>query len=168
MPTPTAAAPACLPAAADYGQIKLVAAMMNAQQHWFADQPGDAGGSQQAAAGENVPDNAAAAAGGAQPEAKRARLDSSQAGTAGPAQPAAQLLDRQAVQAWIAARGAASGPQLLEHFGCAANGTHHHHQQMAALLEAMCEDFDVARRGGTSATSAIIDLHDPTVQFVAL
>jgi hypothetical protein len=138
--------------------------MMNAQQHWFAGQPGDTGGSQQA--GENVPDNAAAAAGCAQPEAKRARVDSSQAGAAGPAQPAAQQLDRQAVQAWIAAQGAASGPQLLDHFGCAANSAQQ--QQLAALLEAMCEDFDVARRGGTSATSATINLHDPAVQFVAL
>ena len=131
---------------------------MHAQQHWFADQPGGTGGSQQAAAGEDVPDNAAAA-GSVQPEAKRARLGTQ----AGPVE-----LDRQAVFAWIAAQGPVSGPQLLDHFGCAANGTQQRQQQLAAVLEALCEDFDVARQGGNSATSSTIDLLDPAVHFVTL
>lgn len=77
---------------ADYAQIKLVAAMMNTQQHWCA--PGEAGGGagmQGAAAAvrENVPANGGAGSGA--PAAKRVRTSSDGRGTATGAAAAAEL-----------------------------------------------------------------------------
>lgn len=100
------ALPAC-----EYSQIKLVAAMMNTQQHWFAPETeasagaaaaGPSGGGQRqlAAAAENVALNsgtAAPAVAGYEPEAKRQRLSSSMSGygvtAATPAAAAADVID---------------------------------------------------------------------------
>lgn len=117
---------------ADYGQIKLVAAMMNARQHWFdGTQEGPQGGSGSqpapaaptppaaaAAVGENRPSNGGGSFAAAdRPEAKRPRLSSTPQQL--PQQQHAPVLDRAAVAGWLAARGGATGPQPLSHFcGC--------------------------------------------------
>lgn len=67
---------------ADYAQIKLVAAMMNTRQHWFAPAvgAGDGAGAQAGAAParENVPANGGDGSGG--PVAKRQRTSSGGSG----------------------------------------------------------------------------------------
>lgn len=151
--------------------------MMNTQQHWFAGgasmpSAAGAGSGQHSAAEENVPANGGGAA-GMEPEAKRQRLGAT-SGTpgqyAGVVQQQhlmeAQQLDRSAVQGWIAAQGPVNGLQLVARFGGGGAGSMK--QQLVALLDAMCADFDICRRGGNAATCSAIELDDPAVQYMAV
>lgn len=157
----------CLPAA-EYGQIKLVAGMVNTRALWFA--PGGGAGQQGAApaAAENRPSNGAPSA---VPEAKRQRLSSGVG-----AQPAQQQqqqlpqLDRAAVVAWLAGRGGATGAQLVQQFcgGADDQPLRVWQQRLVGLLEEMCADFEVVRKGGNSAASSTINLDDAAVQFMPL
>jgi hypothetical protein len=174
------------PAAVEYGQIKLVAAMINSQQHWFSTGAAPpAPEEDEAAVGENWPGNADGSAhgGGTAPSSKRQRLSGSNSGGGGPAhcrqtgqlqqqhaQQQVPKLERGAVLGWIQASGGCTGPQLLQHF-CSSTGSGPSpgsRQQLATLLGCMCGDFDIGRRGGAAATSSLIDLEDGAVQFVAL
>lgn len=176
------------PAAGEYGQIKLVAAMINSQQHWFSKGAAPlAPEEEEAAVGENWPGNAdgSAQGGGAAPSSKRQRLSGSNSGGGGGgpahcwhpgqlqqqhAQQQEPQLERGAVLGWIQASGGCTGPQLLQHF-CSSTGSGPSpgsRQQLATLLGCMCGDFDIGRRGGAAATSSLIDLEDGAVQFVAL
>lgn len=135
--------------AAEYGQIKLVAAMMNGRKHWFAEggaagdgsQPGAGSGSGPAAtppaaasmpagengapAGENVALNCGGFASsqqlgsGCEHEAKRPRLSSGEG--RGSTAPLPPL-DRGTLTAWLAACGGATAPQLVAHF-CRSGGS---------------------------------------------
>lgn len=182
--------------AAEYGQIKLVAAMMNGRKHWFAQGaspaagslPGGGGGltSTAAAAGTvgdkgvlaplNCPaplDHGDAAAaqhfGACEPDAKRPRPSGCAGqGSAAPLPP----LDRAALTAWLAARGGATAPQLVAHFcrsdGQAAAGQAQRETALAGLLGALCEDFDIMRKGGDSGFSSAIDLADREVVYLVI
>lgn len=150
--------------------------MMNSRQHWFSGGGGVApgGGSQQGApapaatAAENVPANGAAAGGAAEPDAKRQRLSS--AGGSARASQAQPQVERAAVAAWLASRGGASGPQLVSHFfgGTPGDGSSAARRQLLSVLAAMCDDFELVRRGTSAATSSAIDLSDPAVTFLLL
>jgi hypothetical protein len=93
---------------------------------------------------DNMPANAPA--GSMEPSAKRPRLD--------------QRLDRTAVVDWIAEKGAVTGPQLMAQFGETPG--------LASLLDEMCGNFEICRKGGNAATSSAIELDDPDVQYIAL
>lgn len=173
-PTHPPTHPACL-AAAEYGTIKLVAAMMNSCQHWFAGEQAAAAAAtgspfksehsrQRSSAEENTAANGCAA----EPAAKRqcmsfAAPSRPQQGQQPACTPA--RLDRGAVFGWIAAQGACTGPQLLARFDGSSGDVR---QPLAALLASLCCDFVVARRGGASASSSLIDLDDPATQFFAV
>jgi hypothetical protein len=152
--------------------------MMNTRQHWFAVEqaagvaatgsPASAEGSpRRHTAEENRAANNGMGAGVAEPEAKRQRV--SDAAPAGP-QPSAcppPHLDRNAVLGWISAQGTCTGPQLLARFD-GGSGAPDVRQQLTAMLASLCCDFEVARRGGASASSSLIDLDDPDVQFLVV
>ncbi|PRW18345.1 putative ATP-dependent DNA helicase [Chlorella sorokiniana] len=175
---------------AEYGQIKLVAAMMNGRQHWFAPaaQGGAPGVTSAAAAAEAMaavqgvlgPANHGVSAGAQQggpcpPAAKRPRLSGCEGQGAAAALPP---LDRATLTAWLAARGGATAPQLVAHFcggsGCqgAAGQAQQAQQQreaeLAGLLGALCEDFDIMRKGGNSGFSSAIDLADAEVRYMVI
>ena len=137
--------------AAEYGQVKLVAAMANARAHWFATdapqqqqraQQQQAQQAQQAALqvqqqGENRPSNGSGSGSSeGQPDAKRPRLS----GTPGQqqqtaAKPAAAALERGAVMAWLAQHGSATGPQLVQRFCGGGQGSPAARQQLVTLLQ---------------------------------
>lgn len=181
--------------AAEYSQIKLVAAMVNCQQHWFGGEQGSGGGAQVQVQGQQQegglqppcqqqgPGEQRLGAGAplreitlgnggggvtpGEPDAKRQRTSSgggggSQAAMAGHPLP---LLERDVVLAWIGLHGPLSGPQLAARF---CGGEPHQAAQLAGILAGACADFDLARRGGSSATSEAVDLTDPEVQYFSL
>ena len=132
--------------------------MLHVRAPWLGG--GEGAGAPAAAAdagGENVPANACEP----QPPppqqqpTKRARLDDVSA---------AADLSREALVAWLGQAGPASGPQLEARFCGGGGGS----APLTALLEQLCAEFVVVRRGAGAARSGRVDLADPTITFMLL
>ena len=141
--------------APDYGQIKIVAAMLLRQGLWF--QPA-ASAAKEEEKEEEVVETAA----------KRQRIENLE-----DTRDALQTnnIDSGAVVAWLEQHGPATGPQLAAQFCCDAleqQVQRQRQQQLSVVLAVLIDDYLVCRKGGVASTSSEIDLvNDNVTQFMA-
>lgn len=150
------------PAEYEYGQIKVVAAMMLHGGMWFgadsAEQPTaahvDGAAIKQPACAQR------------EPAAKRARTgdenaDPDEATTETPA-----AIDAGAVLGWLETNGPTSGAALARRFCRTANPEAQ--RRLSSVLRRLVQEFAVCRKGGAAAASSAVDLQDGCTLYMLL
>jgi ATP-dependent DNA helicase RecQ len=157
-----------LPPDFEYGQVKVVAAMMRQGVLWF--DPGVAAGNGQ---GEGE-------SGEAEPAAKRARTSTEgpEGGAAGEEEAEAEAadeaggggtpatIDPPTVLNWLQTHGPTSGAALAQRF-CRGDASDAR-RRLSSVLGGLCDEMAVCRRGGAAATSAAVDLQDADTMYMLL
>jgi len=158
-----------LPSHFEYGQVKVVAAMMARSEFWFSpDASADFAQQRQAA------DVAQPSLVWDPPQAKKARMSAEWQATENrpppaltsdftPDAPIRPALDAGAVLSWLERNGPASGKQLAQQFcRCAP----HDSRRLSAVLRNLVEDMAVCRKGGNAAISSEVDLEDGATLYL--
>jgi ATP-dependent DNA helicase RecQ len=171
--------------AAEYGQIKVVAAMLLREEHWFKrDQVVVV---KKEDFSENLDSNAEEEQ---PPTIKRQRLAVNDITIKPP--PSSSMyedkttppsnLDAATVLAWLQKHGPSTGPTLVDNFfGCGVGGggigegsndksqRQDVSKRLAGVLAQLMDSYDVCRKGGVSATSDVLDLDaDRVTMFMAI